>query len=273
MFGLPGFGRGSNEPLTPAPAPAPAQTPAPAPAPTGGQPAPSPAPAPQPTPAPAPAPTPVNPMANLLQSLAPAPTGGPQPNDPGAFALQFIDALSAQPAHTPSMAPHIDPVMLRQAFESVDLTSGVDLGQIMPQLQGNDQAVPADQAMRALLQVQGLNIISAMAPLINQMVAAGIERASQDSVTRINHQHASQALVTDFVKQRPHLNNPLSLQILSNVASTIVAANPQGANPATVHAALERFMNGLAASTSVPAVTPNDAPAGAQVNFSGLFAR
>ena len=143
----------------------------------------------------------------------------------------------------------------------------------MPQLQGNDQAVPADQAMRALLQGQGLNIISAMAPLINQMVAAGIERAAQDSVTRINHQHASQALVTDFVKQRPHLNNPLSLQILSNVASTIVAANPQGANPATVHAALERFMNGLAASTSVPAVTPNDAPAGAQVNFSGLFAR
>lgn len=268
------LGRGSapqNEPVRANPQPAP--QPSPAPAPAGQTPVPAPQ-APQPAPAPAPVQT-VNPLQEIMASLNPAqtpqPGQAPRAQDPMAFAAQFLEALN-DPGAAPQVqqiAPRLNTDLLREAFGQVDMTSGVDIGAVLQGITG--QAENGEELLRGALQANSLNVITAMAPLVNRMVEQAVTRAVESSLQQGDHSRISREIVTDFVTAHPHANNPVSMQILSNITNTLIAANPQRVDRVAIQRGLEQFLAGISQATSQPAPETLNIPRGAQTGFGGLF--
>lgn len=188
----------------------------------------------------------------------------------------MMEALtSAEPSPTPagaaSMAPRLNVDLLRDAFSQVDLTTGIDMGNLLESIQPGAENAP--QAVQQAFQMQGLNVLTAMAPLINQMVQRAVEQAVTASVRQTDHQQQSRDIVTAFVERHPHANNPVSLQLLSNLTGALIAANPARIDRAQILAGLENFMQGLSLATNKPQSQSGDIPQGAQTGFGGLFNR
>jgi hypothetical protein len=198
----------------------------------------------------------------------------PAPDDPAQFASDFISAMMNTPEMpTAPIAPRINPAALREAFGAVDLTSGLDLGQLTEALQGRaaGDANPADLT-RAALQTQGLNIIEAMAPVLNQMVQQAMEQAVQASTRQATHGLTSSSLVQEFVALHPYAKSPMMMNMVQQFCNAIVAQNPANINRSEIFKAIDLVFQGMS-----QAVRPDQGPGeqllppNAQTGFSGIF--
>lgn len=189
--------------------------------------------------------------------------------DPITFAANFLEALT-DPASNPApqqIAPRLNVDAIRSAFDQVDMTSGLDIGATLESLGGEN----GEESLRNLLQGQALNVITAMTPLVNRMVEQAVERAVQASITQTDHNMLSREIVSSFVERHPHASNPVSMQLLTNIANTIIAANPRNVNREQILLGLEQFMAGISAATNKPNPQESNIPQGAQTAFGGLF--
>jgi len=282
MFGSM-FGRQNAEAAPAAPTPAPA---APAPQPqqpqhtarneplnaAAQQPQGQPAQPTQPTQPAAPAPVTLNSIISRLSTQPQAQAANP--NDPVQFAQDFIGSMMNAPEQsaTPT-APRINAEALREAFGQVDLTSGLDLAQLTEALQGRGNGeVDAATLTQQALQNQGLNIITAIAPLMNQMVQRAMEQAVTDATSRTHHGLTSQSLVTEFLDAYPYARNPMMMNMVREFCNTIVAQNPTSIDRPAVFKAIDLAFQGMSKTIrpDVPQGQEN-LPRGAQTGFGDVF--
>lgn len=267
--------------------------------PQGGAPAPAPAPAPQqpaPTQAPAPAPAPLpNPaqtghaVNEPLQQPAPAPSpmsqfaslfGAPESAAPQHADVQhaqdFIAAMLGASTQNPDAQPamRLDPNALASAFGQIDYTAGLDVDGLIQTLQGrgaDPNAQPVD-VLRQALNHQGLNVITAMAPLMERMVQAAMERTMNESVTRTHNSLTSQSLMTEFLHTHQYARSPVMMPLLQNMCEIIARQNPAAMDRPKVIDAIHRTFQGMSLAIR-PEQLPgeHDLPRGAQTGFDNLF--
>jgi len=214
-------------------------------------------------------------LMDLVNRLSPQETApAPNPTDPTQFAQDFIASMMATPeTNFTTTAPRINPDALREAFGVVDFTTGLDIGQLTEALQGRG-AADADPAAltRQALQTQGLNIITAVAPLLNQMVQAAMERAVAQSTQQAQHGMTSQSLVGEFLALHPYAKSPLMMNMVTQFCNTIVAQNPTTINRGEIFKALDLVFQGMSQSIRPDRLNGGDnLPSNAQTGFSDVF--
>lgn len=220
MFGS--IFRSGNAP-EPTPTPTPAPTTAPVTTPAPSQPTPTPS---MPTPSPAPAAAQAG--TSLRDLIAQATGEQTQQISPEQFASQIINGIMNQqaPQEVGSQAVGINVDAMRQHFGTVDLTAGIDMASLLQQLQQGDPN--AASTLRNVLQSQSLNTMTAIVPIINQLVARAVADATQQAVTQANHDVTSSALITGFTERYPYAANPATMKLLTGFAETLTQNSPRG---------------------------------------------
>jgi hypothetical protein len=168
---------------------------------------------------------------NLLQamtgrtaSVAAAPT---QDDLAGQFISAMLGQQTAQPTAGESM--RIDTAALAQAYGSMDLTSGIDFGAILTQMQSGD-ANAAQTSMKALMQQSSLNTITALAPLLQQAMTAAVQSAKSEALSEGSNNMRSQALITAFGNKFAYGSNPIVQGFLQKLAPLIAKSAPAGSS-------------------------------------------
>lgn len=290
MFGSIFGGGGNNAPAQPThtPTPAPAgqgngggtSRPAPAPANPGSNPAPARDPhsgqfaQPGAQPAPAqneqPSGGQVLSLADLLSRSAPSGEGPSAERAAMDYANDFIGALVSsdnRSAEDQSGRPvQIDTNALHEAYQNVDLTSNLNLAGLLEGLQGDE----GPQLLQQTLQQTQVNTIMAMAPLVNQLVAAAVERAQSAAVTQSDHNLRSSSIIQEFQSRYAYGGNPIVSQMLTGFAQTLAKNAPPGTTTSQIVDALDHVFRGLSTSTAAPRGN-GMVPEQAQVDHSGLF--
>jgi hypothetical protein len=226
-----------------------------------------------------PAPGSNNPAPVSVADIMARMNGGTEVNA-GDFAHDLMNALMATPQAAPPQAVRVNPDLLRNAFADVDLTTGVNLGQIEEALRtgrpvdvGGQQVNGAD-LLRSALNSQGLNVMTAITPLLNQMIQRAIEQAQTSAVTTSRHEQASQALVTEFTALHPYAASRVTLPLVTEMCNSIVRANNGGPiDKAQVFRALDAVFQGISTAIRPDRGAGMEAqlPARAETSFDDLF--
>lgn len=191
-------------------------------------------------------------MRDLLQQANGAGQNAQQPaaNSAESFAANFIQAIvnAPQPLEQEARPSGIDVGAMRQHYSQIDMTNGIDMGALIQAIQ--QDPTQAAQAMQAAMNAQALNTMTAMAPLINQLVARAIEDATKQAVTLSNHEHTSSALVTAFTNNYPYAANPAIMPMVKGFAETIVQNSERGTPIKTMMENLDRVFKGIGVNAS-----------------------
>lgn len=218
------------------------------------------------------APAPMQPQASNTISLADLLNSGPgdKPEDLQGFAQNFIQALQhGNPdlvADQMGQPARLDEQQLFQAFSQVDMTGNIDVNALLENMNGQD----GPQHLRQAFQQSQLNTIMAMTPLVNQLVATAVERATQTAVRQSEHNLTSSAIINDFRQRYDYSANPVVSGMLENLAPTIAQSLPKGTPTAKVSELLHHVFSGISAATNDRRDGPASAP-GVQMDFRGLF--
>lgn len=253
-------------------------------------------------PTPAPQPTPSNPAhmdpTSFNPAPAPAPQSGQSTQQPAQqpasatftladlvggsnqqissmtnedFALQFINGIMNSPAQNEQEATPagINATAMQQHYANVDLTHGVDMAGFLQALQQNpEQAAPAFQK---LLQQQSLNTMTALVPLINQLVARVQEDAAKQAVTQTNYNMTSSSLITAFANRFPYAANPATMKLVEGFAETLVKNAPRGTSVDALVGQLDRIFRGMAIGQMSDQNSQQQLRPGIQSDMSGVF--
>lgn len=263
MFGS--IFRSGNAP-EPTPTPTPAPTTAPATTTAPNQPTPTPA---MPTPAPAPAPAPAG--TSLRDLIAQATGEQTQQISPEQFASQIINGIMNQqaPQEVGSQPVGINVDAMRQHFGTVDLTAGIDMASLLQQLQQGDPN--ASTTLKNVLQSQSLNTMTAIVPIINQLVARAVADATQQAVTQANHDVTSSALITGFAERYPYAANPATMKLLTGFAETLTQNSPRGTPVNKLIDTLHTLFQGIGIGTAHDGQQQPQGRGKISSDFSGLF--
>lgn len=196
-------------------------------------------------------------------------------DDAQQFAAQFMQALGAAEQQG-SLANAAQPVQVDQqalydAFRAVDMTGNLDIPAVLAAINGQTEDGGAGVMQNMMQQVQ-LNTIMAMTPIVNQLVATAMERASQSAVTQADHNLTSSAIVTAFRDRYEYAASPVVSGMLDGIARTIAQNAPRGTPIHTITDQMHRFFSGM--SASLGGGNGQQQPAqrdGLQRDFTGIF--
>ena len=198
----------------------------------------------------------------------------PQANDPAALTRSFFDALSNLPGDEVGMSvPIIRPDAIAGAFANVDMTAGIDAAALLQTLNGDPQQ--ASQALTKAFQQTSVNTITAIIPLINQLVERAALAVTQQATQQSHQGVLANQIVQSFRAGYPTATDPIIMNMVAGFANTIAKQAPAGANAAEIAAKIGQVLTGMSAllpgsnnHQSQPGMgyTP-----GAQTAFSDLF--
>ena len=196
--------------------------------------------------------------------------------DPQQYAAQFMQALGAAERDQSVIANAGQPVQVDQnalydAFRAVDMTGNLDIPAVLAAINGQSEDGGAGVMQNMMQQVQ-LNTIMAMTPVVNQLVAAAMERASQSAVTQADHNLTSSAIVTAFRDKYEYASSPVVSGMLDSIARTIAQNAPRGTPIQTITDQMHMFFSGM--RTSLGGGDGQHQPAqrdGLQRDFTGIF--
>lgn len=191
---------------------------------------------------------------------------------PEDYALQMINGImnSPAPAETDNSPLGINVNAMRDHFSKIDMTNGIDMTALFTALQQQPDQAPA--AMQQILNAQSLNVMTAMVPLINQLVARAQEEATARAVQQTDHNITSASLITAFGDRFAYARNPAVMKLVEGFAETLVKHAPRGTSTAQLVANLDRIFRGMSFGQQSEQQF-NDAGMPVQTDMSGIFSR
>lgn len=267
---FPFFGQ-NQAPVNPAPSSAPAPATAPASEPLNSNPAPSAPPsaaAPAAPAAPAPA-APAAPSLNLADLLLRPQQSDPNtPVDPMQQAHQFLSSLGAgDPNQSAQPAVRINEQALREAMSEVNLTDGVDWTKFNEALQTGQGT---EAALQTAMQTQGLNVLTAMTPVINMLVEQAVQNATQQAVTQSQHSLTSSSIVTAMRDTYEYASNPVASMLIESIANQVAPTLPPNTPMRDVVSRIDELFRTMSSGLTADP-TKQTARSGVQSGFTGLF--
>jgi hypothetical protein len=168
---------------------------------------------------------------NLLQAMTGRSVSAAAAPTQDDLAGQFISAMLGQQTTQPTAGEsmRIDTAALAQAYGNMDLTSGIDFGAVLTQMQSGDPNA-AQTSMKALMQQSSLNTITALAPLLQQAMTAAVQSAKSEALSEGSNNMRSQALITAFGNKFAYGSNPIVQGFLQKLAPLIAKSAPAGSS-------------------------------------------